>query len=338
MERQPSFDKIIGGTVEQLAKVASDTESKSQMSGEALYHKFVVEPTIEERYAIQLAVDHANYTANHYGSSRIVNPERIFMLRNKGAASLTEGKLRVAMCNITSQSAAVDRAQSVALVAQAVFHEALHLASYQSAQLFDDNAYGSYRNGIGMVGRNEEAYYFADAQEAIIAVLSRRFFEHVVANDAHYEREIERTAFIKDWIRDYVRRSGISEQQILKNIINIDEVLIFPNNELIHSLLKKENFDDDYKMGVIEGYYKTDFDSGSLMHERRKERELLDTILDRVVIAGKGKIKKNELFDEFARAHFTGNYLPLARTIEGILGKGSFREIAKELGSVEGGK
>jgi hypothetical protein len=57
--------------------------------------------------------------------------------------------------------------------------------------------------------------------------------------------------------------------------------------------------------------------------------------MDRIVIAGEGKIKKNELFDEFARAHFTGNYLPLARTIEGILGKGSFREIAIELGTVD---
>lgn len=338
MERQPSFDKIIGGTAEQLAKVVSDTESKSQMSGETLYYKFLVEPTIEEKYAIQLAVDHANYTANHYGSSRIVDPERIFILKSKGVASLTENRLSEAMFNAGSQSAAVDRTQSVALVARSAFHEALHLASYQSAQLFEDNAYGSYRNGIGMVGRKEEAYYFADAQEAIIAVLSRRFFEHVVANDVHYEREIERTAFIKDWIRDYVRQSKIPEQHMLERMKYIDEVLIFPNNELIHSLLKKQIFDDDYKMGVIEGYYKTDFDSGSLMHERRKERELLDTILDRVVIAGKGKIKKNELFDEFARAHFTGNYLPLARTIEGILGKGSFREIAKELGSVESEK
>ena len=47
---------------------------------------------------------------------------------------------------------------------------------------------------------------------------------------------------------------------------------------------------------------------------------------------------QEELFDEFARAHFTGNYLPLARIIEDTFGKGAFREIATELGEMKENK
>jgi hypothetical protein len=44
-----------------------------------------------------------------------------------------------------------------------------------------------------------------------------------------------------------------------------------------------------------------------------------------------GKFKnRDEVFDEFAKANFSGNYLPLARTVEGVLGKGSFRRLAEE--------
>ncbi len=332
MEKQPSFSKIIGGTESDHKEVIADAKEKSQLSGKEKYGDYIVQSTEAEKYALHLAVEHANRIAHHYGSARTVDAKRIFLLKENGVASLTQSRLTHGMCDSTSQSAAIDRDESLALIAHSAFHEALHLSSFQSAQIFNDDTYGTYRNGIGMLGRVEEVYYFAYAQEAIIATLSHRFVEQVIANDSHYEKEVERTAFIKDWMREYYRKSKGSEEQKLAKMNNIDEILIFPNSEQVHSRLKDSRTDDDYKMGFIEGYYNDGLQSNRFFRERREERELFNTVLDRVVVAGKGKIKKNELFDLFAHAHFSGKYLALARTIENVMGRGSFRELARELG------
>lgn len=54
-------------------------------------------------------------------------------------------------------------------------------------------------------------------------------------------------------------------------------------------------------------------------------------LLDKLVEGSGGKFKnRDEVFDEFAKANFSGNYLPLARMVEGIFGKGSFRRLAEE--------
>jgi hypothetical protein len=67
--------------------------------------------------------------------------------------------------------------------------------------------------------------------------------------------------------------------------------------------------------------------------ERTDEREKLDKVINEIVEDSKDKnLTKDQIFDEFAKAHFTGNYILLARIVEESLGKGSFRRIAEELG------
>ena len=74
------------------------------------------------------------------------------------------------------------------------------------------------------------------------------------------------------------------------------------------------------------------------MQERSEERDTFNKVLDEIITNSKGKLNNREkLFDEFARAHFSGNYLPLARVIEDALGKGAFRKIAIELGEMKVG-
>jgi len=52
---------------------------------------------------------------------------------------------------------------------------------------------------------------------------------------------------------------------------------------------------------------------------------------DKIVSSSKGKFtSRDEVFEHFARANFSGKYLPLARMVEDILGKGSFRKIAED--------
>jgi hypothetical protein len=68
--------------------------------------------------------------------------------------------------------------------------------------------------------------------------------------------------------------------------------------------------------------------------ERYTERKKLYELLDKLVLHSGGKFNnRDEVFDEFAKANFSGNYLPLARMVEGILGQGSFRKLAEEFGA-----
>ena len=65
--------------------------------------------------------------------------------------------------------------------------------------------------------------------------------------------------------------------------------------------------------------------------ERYSERSKLYVLLDNMVEKSNGEYKnRSEIFAEFAKANFIGNYLPLARIVEKILGKGEFRKIAEE--------
>jgi hypothetical protein len=215
--------------------------------------------------------------------------------------------------------------------------------SYHSSQVTEERSWlifkktesKPYRNGITMHGRENEGEYFSLAEEAIIATLSKRFFDEVITNDPLYKEEMERTVKIKEWVINFAQER-IPDQEIkLRFISAIQDTLILPENKKVYEILFESNNKDAYKIGFFMGFFKENLESGNIMHERAEEREKFNKVLDRIVADSKGTITdRNQLFDQFARAHFTGNYMPLARTIEDALGKGSFREIAEELGEM----
>jgi len=61
------------------------------------------------------------------------------------------------------------------------------------------------------------------------------------------------------------------------------------------------------------------------------ERSKLNKIVKDIFEKNSDKFEsQEEVFDEFARAYFTGRMLPIARLVEKTYGKGSFRKIAEE--------
>lgn len=168
--------------------------------------------------------------------------------------------------------------------------------------------------------------------EAIIATLSRRFFDEVILKDPLYSKEIKQTETVKKWLTDFAEKRIQDKDFKQKTLIIIKNILVLPRIGLIHDQLFEFNKDDDYKFGYFMGFFEEELKSGSVFHERVEEREKFENMLDEIIKESEGKISsRKELFDEFARAHFTGNYLPLARMIEEALGKGSFRRIAEKI-------
>lgn len=263
----------------------------------------------------------------------MVDKNRIFLLKKGGVKEC---------CNLNSDAVwdsfdktiAVDDVRSTALLACHVAHEGFHATSYHSQQINKDGYDLSYRSGIKMIGRNNEGNYFSIAQEAIIATLSQDFFNEVICKDSLYKKEIRKTNEIKEWLIDFTKRErGLDENTRVKRLNFIKDIRLLPGIKNTYSKILDSGKDEDYRFGYFAGYFSEQFNN--IIHERSEEREKFDSVLDRLIDESNGKLgNKKELFNKFAKVHFTGNYLPLAKEIDLILGKGSFRKLAIELGDV----
>jgi hypothetical protein len=336
MEKQPSFDRIIGGTEEQKESLEEKSEKQSQKTGKKIYGEYLVQPTEDELKTIVEAVDYANNIAVQYGATRIADAQRVFLLKPGSVEAVTKGNIGNGLYNSLKQCIAINRTGSNAILASRVVHEAFHMSSYHTAQIDKDGNDELYRSGIEMRGRDNEGSYFVHAQEAIIATLSRRFFDEIVSKNPLYEKRIEQTNQIKDWLLSFIDRKIKDKELREKTKASILDILMLPKPKTTISIFQNPDENDAYKFAYFRGYYEKELESGDVMQERGEERTIFNNVLDSIISESKGQINdKQKLFDDFARAHFTGNYLPLARIIEDALGKGAFRKIAIELGEMK---
>jgi hypothetical protein len=305
--------------------------------GEDIYGEYLVEPTQEENEMISLATTYANDVSRYYGANRAFSADRIFLVAPESLKKALNDDVTGGVCNALNNSIGVERKESEALLALTVAHEIFHMNSYHSAQVHIDEETAEplnkpYRSGIRMRGRKDGRQYFYCAEEAIASILAKRLLTEKLAHDPRYAEEIARSKKIKAWVINYANESDSDEETRIKQTNAIAQILLLPNNEPVYQILFNSDEDDDYKFNYFFGYYEEVFEKGDVFHERDVERERFDSVLDRILTQSDDPtLNKETLFDMFARAHFTGNYLPLARTLERILGKGSFRKIAEEL-------
>lgn len=111
-----------------------------------------------------------------------------------------------------------------------------------------------------------------------------------------------------------------------------DEIKYIPNAPDIVQRVTTFSTDEAKRQAYAAGIFDAMNEKGDVTTlERRTEREKLYTLLDKIVGSSGGKYNnRDEVFDVLAKANFSGNYMPAARMIEGILGKGSFRKIAED--------
>jgi len=174
----------------------------------------------------------------------------------------------------------------------------------------------------------EEKEYFSVIEEAIVAECTKKLLDEI-GGDALFSEEASAVIKFRDWVAAYYRRGWVPEEKVkefekeLKYIADpqdkVERVIAFSDKEEERQAYAAGMFKALYEKGVVETV------------ERYTERKKLYELLDKLVVSSNGKFKnRDEVFDEFARANFSGNYLPLARTVESILGKGSFRKLAEE--------
>ncbi|MDO8668735.1 MAG: hypothetical protein Q7K65_00390 [Candidatus Buchananbacteria bacterium] len=335
-EKTHSFERIINGS-EEDKQVASDTLQEIYDSKSGSFEGYELEKTPEDLETIRIVESLVDKKVSECGGKvKSVPIDHIFILKLGSIQKITNGRLVGGIHQPMGSKIGVERGESQLLFASSIAHELFHSKSYKAARIgksADDIRL--YRSGIQMYDMKnpddkygEEKSYFGEMEEAIVAECTRKLLNEL-SKEYILKEETEAVNILTGWMTGYYRHMGIPEDQInmfemeLKYIPNaqsrVKQVIAFSDDE------KKRQA---YAAGMFEALYKQ---KRVEMVERYRERTKLYKILDKLLVDSGGMFKnREEIFNVFAKANFTGNYLPLARIIEKILGKGSFRKLAEE--------
>jgi len=336
MEGKTHYERIIGRTQEEKEIASRELQTTFNEGSEKLA-EYEVEKSPEDLEILKKTESIIDKMVSQYGGEPKALPlDHIYVLKPGSVLAMTEGKLAGGIHKPLGLKVGVEKGKSKSLFASTVAHELFHLKSYKSARVGKSGEdVRLYRSGLSMIDRKdpneemgEEKEYFAILEEAIVAECTKKFLDEI-SKDSAFSEEAEAVRKFRDWVVAYYRRSGIPEEKAkefekeLKYISDpqnkVERVLAFSDNEEKRQAYAAGMFGALYEKGGVETV------------ERYKERKKLYELLDKLVTNSNGKFKnRDEVFDEFARANFSGNYLSLARTVEGILGKGSFRKLAEE--------
>lgn len=336
MKGKTHYERIIGGTEEEKMVASKELQTEFEKMSAKLA-EYELEKNPEDLKIIQKTESIIDRMVAQYGGEPKPLPlDHIYVLKPGSVLAMTEGKLAVGIHKPLGLKIGVERGKSKSLFASTVAHELFHLKSYKSARVGKSGEdVRLYRSGLSMIDRKDpneemgnEKEYFAILEEAIVAECTKKFLDEI-SKDSAFSEEAEAVKKFRDWVVAYHRSGGIPEEKA-KEFERELKYISEPQNKVERVLAFSD--DEEERQAYAAGMFEALCEKGEVETvERYRERKKLYELLDKLVENSGGKFKnRDEVFDEFAKANFSGNYLPLARTVESILGKGSFRKLAEE--------
>lgn len=338
MEGKTHFERIIGGTEDEQKKALGILQGDFNKKHKR-FAKYEIEKSPEDIDIIRKTESIVDKIVSQYGGKLKMLPlENKYILRPGSVSQMTGGNYGGGIQSPLKGKIGVERNKSNFLFASSLAHELLHLKSYKSVsidKLDEEKGARLYRSGLRLMDTKdpnelsgEEKEYFAVLEEAIVAECTRKALNEL-SKEGEFKEESEAVKRIMSWVITYYRRIGGPEEQIkefegdIKYIVNpkakVQMIIDYSPNEKDRQALAAHIYEVADDEGEVEPF------------ERYEERKKFYKLLDDLITKSGGKFKnRDEIFDEFAKANFSGNYLPLARIIDGILGKGSFRKIAED--------
>ncbi len=336
MERKTHYERVVGGNEEERRAASKELQDLFDEKIEDL-SKNELEKTPEDLKiiaSVEKAVD--EMVLEYGGVIKDLPLDHIHILKPGDISDITKGKNLGGIHMPLRLRVGVEKGESKLLFASTLAHELFHLKSYKSASV-SKSGEGAllYRSGLSMIDdkdpskkAGEEKEYFRFLEEAIVTECSRKVLDKIVGDEI-LKNELEPFKKFKDLVRGYYSRIGMPEE----NIRYFEENFKYIDNpgKLIQDVFlssSDEKKQQAYAAGMFEYFYKNEKVE---LTERYNERRKMYKLFDKIIESSDGKFKnREEVFDEFARANFSGNYIPLARMVEGILGEGSFRKLAEE--------
>jgi hypothetical protein len=335
MEGKTHYERVAGGTQEEkdlaLKKLQDLFDTPAIDTGG--YEILKTPEDIEFIKKIEGFVD--SIVADYGGKPKPLPLDHIHILKPGSVYEITK-RFQGGVHRPMFLEVGVEKGESKLLFASTLAHELFHLKSYKSARVgsFDKDVH-LYRSGLTMLDRKDEneelgteREYFSMLEEAIVAECTRDFIQKL-GNEPFFEEDTLAISKLINWAVAFYRRSGVPEEKI-KIIEDEIRYIKAPQSKVAEVVKSYDN--EPSRQAYTAGMFTSLFENGDIeMIERYTEREKLFKLLDSLIEKSNGKFKnRKEIFDEFAKANFSGNYLPLARIVENILGKGMFRKIAED--------
>lgn len=327
-ETQFSKNVMGGGSQEEKDAIHGELQGMLEERSYEDLKPYELEPTEKDRQIMGFAMESVDKAISAYGiASKPFPSEKIFIVKHGSVEELTNGKLKGGFHGMIKQRIVVERPESDISFAVMVAHELFHLKSPKMAQISNGKGV-PYRSGVTAFDRSGKTEYFAELEEAIVAEMTRRFYESEVVGSQLFETEIKKTGEIKSWIGKVLDARGVDESMKRKIL---DEIFFVPDADDMLEVINRHDKTEEYKIGYVNGAFERLLGNKEIaLSERYRERKELYGLIDAIADGSEGEFESREqIFGEFAKANFSGKLLPLARMIERSLGKGSFRKVGE---------
>jgi len=311
-EKKSSIEKVVGGSDAEKVEIKSIFEQRFREQNidkteeiEGL-HKREIEKTTEEIEMVDLVNNETNKLLAKYDLPEFTIPyKNIHVFSRKDYEEVRGEKSGRAHFAPVSQSIFIKRADSNLAFTKGLYHEFLHIKSYQAyeKQMTEEERFNQYRVGLEVYSRDGKEQYFRNLNEAVTEELVKRFYFNNLKRlktNPLFQKEIEEVEKIKEI---YLNFAKTKEQE--KKAMDIIEI----------SPPKRKGF-----RKIREVYT---FSSPEI-------RGMLNDLLDKLYQKNQDKFKDREqVFDVFAKSMLSGNLLPVGRLVDRTLGKGTFRKIGE---------
>ncbi|MDO8504510.1 MAG: hypothetical protein Q7S36_01520 [Candidatus Liptonbacteria bacterium] len=352
------FEKVVGGSPEEKRLALETIKSWAQKAGsvEKQHERYELQKSESDIALIGKTETSVDEMVIAWGGNPAPFPaDKMHLVSPLGIEGISEGEFRGGLSNTMTGEIFVEKSGSEIKTCAALAHELFHQKSYKSAQVYErrknmgdymKNRSGAhsvklYRSGVQVVSREkfihpgEDDIYFQEMEEAIVAKSEGEFINKILRKDPQYADAFSDVEKVVSWLEKTAEFSGdaLVRKKAGKAHVFARRYIYAISGPAVKELLEvlAGPNDDAYKYGFFCDKLDEMYKSGLLTDQGRTEEiEKLDSVMEEIVSKSAGKFKtKEEVFDVFARANYSGNLLSLGKMIERILGKGSFRRIAE---------
>lgn len=317
------IDAIIGKKAESQPERTNEFVNRIAQQQKEYSERAAIESREEDKQLFALAAAHVARYAENLGGPHREYPSEMLIKLTAGDSSE-----RNAYHLPYSGKIAVEEARNSVEFITDLTHELFHYASPLNLRADNElDVTRPHRQGISTASQDGDIKYFNRLHEAIVEESTRRVFKDM-AKDPLLEKQTKATEEVKRWLRAKMRTEN-SQEQYIDSVV--DDIFYIKNAEELLDCFKGLASLKG-KFSLFTEQLATARKEGQILESARYlERNDLNTIIDELFEKAPDEFNdREEVYQLFAKANFTGRLLPLARKVEKILGKGALRKMGEK--------
>jgi hypothetical protein len=198
--RIPHLDKAVGIPTRypESQKILEDRLIKKRQEAGEDFKPYELEKTEKDKEIIEFVENALDRYLEKYGRQKKVEIplENIHILKKGETEKLTGGEAKIGAYSTEYGDVLIDKLEKNINFSLILFHELLHAKSFAAMQVTEgktkeERRLRPYRAGFSASTRNGKIVYFESVNEAIVGLLTKRFFEEYAQNDPLFVEELK---------------------------------------------------------------------------------------------------------------------------------------------------